>query len=99
MEYPTGDIKFSWKLNIINIKILSELFSIKKQQARLAQSVARETLNLKVVGSSPTSGFFFSRFDPSLNCSDNKFFLSGVRVRSVVSAPMRRGKQPRAGGQ
>jgi hypothetical protein len=26
--------------------------------ARLAQSVARETLNLKVVGSSPTSGFF-----------------------------------------
>jgi hypothetical protein len=26
------------------------------QQARLAQSVARETLNLKVVGSSPTSG-------------------------------------------
>jgi hypothetical protein len=29
------------------------------QQARLAQSVARETLNLKVVGSSPTSGFSF----------------------------------------
>jgi hypothetical protein len=29
------------------------------QQARLAQSVARETLNLKVVGSSPTSGFLF----------------------------------------
>jgi hypothetical protein len=28
-------------------------------QARLAQSVARETLNLKVVGSSPTSGFSF----------------------------------------
>jgi hypothetical protein len=27
--------------------------------ARLAQSVARETLNLKVVGSSPTSGFSF----------------------------------------
>ena len=33
--------------------------SIKQQQARLAQSVARETLNLKVVGSSPTSGFLF----------------------------------------
>ena len=32
---------------------------IKVQQARLAQSVARETLNLKVVGSSPTSGFLF----------------------------------------
>jgi hypothetical protein len=29
------------------------------QQARLAQSVARETLNLKVVGSSPTSGLSF----------------------------------------
>ncbi|KAF2850322.1 hypothetical protein T440DRAFT_468654 [Plenodomus tracheiphilus IPT5] len=33
--------------------------SSKHQQARLAQSVARETLNLKVVGSSPTSGSFF----------------------------------------
>ena len=34
-------------------------FLIKQQQARLAQSVARETLNLKVVGSSPTSGCVF----------------------------------------
>jgi hypothetical protein len=32
-------------------------FINQQQQARLAQSVARETLNLKVVGSSPTSGF------------------------------------------
>lgn len=32
---------------------------IKSAVARLAQSVARETLNLKVVGSSPTSGFVF----------------------------------------
>ena len=31
-----------------------------KKKARLAQSVARETLNLKVVGSSPTSGFPFA---------------------------------------
>lgn len=35
------------------------LSSSEAQQARLAQSVARETLNLKVVGSSPTSGFLF----------------------------------------
>jgi hypothetical protein len=34
------------------------LFSINNHdQAWLAQSVERETLNLKVVGSSPTSGF------------------------------------------
>lgn len=33
-----------------------------QQQARLAQSVARETLNLKVVGSSPTSGLQFISF-------------------------------------
>jgi hypothetical protein len=32
---------------------------IKKQKARLAQSVARETLNLKVEGSSPSSGYVF----------------------------------------
>ena len=41
--------------------------SIKTEQARLAQSVARETLNLKVVGSSPTSGlavFFLSFQNP-----------------------------------
>ena len=29
---------------------------LSSKKARLAQSVARETLNLKVVGSSPTSG-------------------------------------------
>jgi hypothetical protein len=41
--------------------------SNQQQQARLAQSVARETLNLKVVGSSPTSGFkqfFFAKGCP-----------------------------------
>jgi hypothetical protein len=40
-------------------------FINQQQQARLAQSVARETLNLKVVGSSPTSGFkqFFFAHD------------------------------------
>ena len=40
---------------MLGYKITLKCISI-KQQARLAQSVARETLNLKVVGSSPTSG-------------------------------------------
>jgi hypothetical protein len=41
------------------------------QQARLAQSVARETLNLKVVGSSPTSGFSFcNAFGPGTVMED-----------------------------
>ena len=31
----------------------------KEEHARLAQSVERETLNLKVVGSTPTSGYTF----------------------------------------
>ena len=36
---------------------------LKRQSARLAQSVEHETLNLRVVGSSPTLGvIFFSRF-------------------------------------
>ena len=44
-----------------DVRYCKNLFSpIKVQQARLAQSVARETLNLKVVGSSPTSGFPFA---------------------------------------
>jgi hypothetical protein len=41
--------------NITALQVLP--FINQQQQARLAQSVARETLNLKVVGSSPTSGF------------------------------------------
>jgi hypothetical protein len=41
--------------NMGALQVLS--FINQQQQARLAQSVARETLNLKVVGSSPTSGF------------------------------------------
>ena len=32
------------------------------KQARLAQSVEHETLNLRVVGSSPTLGEFFFKF-------------------------------------
>jgi hypothetical protein len=43
--------------NPLSIEVKQQLSS---QQARLAQSVARETLNLKVVGSSPTSGFYFA---------------------------------------
>ena len=35
-------------------------------EARLAQSVEHETLNLRVVGSSPTLGATFCRFSPSL---------------------------------
>ena len=46
-------------------------------QARLAQSVERETLNLNVVGSSPTLGgifFLSSSIDISLS-TDNILFL------------------------
>jgi hypothetical protein len=40
----------------VYIFVVKAYISIKQQQARLAQSVARETLNLKVEGSSPSSG-------------------------------------------
>jgi hypothetical protein len=50
--------------------------------ARLAQSVARETLNLKVVGSSPTSG-------SSLFAGAR---LSAVDLVVVVVVMMRRGR-------
>ena len=43
---------------MLGYKITLKCISI-KQQARLAQSVARETLNLKVEGSSPSLGFLF----------------------------------------
>ena len=40
--------------------IISEIFAEYFSLARLAQSVERETLNLNVVGSSPTLGVCFS---------------------------------------
>ena len=55
MEKPT-QCSVIW--NYVHMKGLF-FHQIKQQQARLAQSVARETLNLKVVGSSPTSGCSF----------------------------------------
>ncbi len=66
--------------------------SIQYQQARLAQSVARETLNLKVVGSSPTSGcYFFSCSNPVavvvVKIWVDKIFAGqceGLSVRSLV---------------
>ena len=47
----------------IKARIFHQSSTTIAQQARLAQSVARETLNLKVVGSSPTSGFSFAFVD------------------------------------
>ncbi len=40
--------------------IIAEIYEEKFSLARLAQSVERETLNLNVVGSSPTLGVSFS---------------------------------------
>ena len=55
-------------------------------QARLAQSVERETLNLNVVGSSPTLGgnLFFSMFLPSLSRS----FLTVQAEKSQLTSPL-----------
>ena len=62
--------------------------SNQQQQARLAQSVARETLNLKVVGSSPTSGLPFCLESIAfalhvVEISMDEFLLVAVRWRSV----------------
>lgn len=78
MEKPT-QCSVIW--NYVHMKGLF-FHQIKQQQARLAQSVARETLNLKVVGSSPTSGCSF--FAQKLRGSEwwlsscQIFFPSGI---------------------
>ena len=51
--------------------------------ARLAQSVEHETLNLRVVGSSPTSGAAFFFLSPFVSKNLNMFSLS---VKSIPSA-------------
>ena len=57
---------FKWYVfSIVFIDLLYVLYNFitQPQRARLAQSVEHETLNLRVVGSSPTSGvvlFFLS---------------------------------------
>ncbi|KAK3314004.1 hypothetical protein B0H66DRAFT_567580 [Apodospora peruviana] len=64
----------------------------KTQYARLAQSVERETLNLKVVGSTPTSGSIPVHYRPSLfwtlPCLVFLSFQAGlVSVCVVVNTP------------
>jgi hypothetical protein len=70
---PCG--KISLKQNTNNIIILKSELTRTSCQARLAQSVEHETLNLRVVGSSPTLGAFFFLF----------FYLVGS-VRSASSS-------------
>jgi hypothetical protein len=62
-----------------------ETSSNQQRQARLAQSVARETLNLKVVGSSPTSGFkqFFFAHARSLSRWGGGEWTEDFRVNAV----------------
>ena len=52
------------------------------QQARLAQSVEHETLNLRVVGSSPTLGAIF--FTPSPSISSFSSFWLDTHARTVL---------------
>ena len=54
--------------------------------ARLAQSVERQTLNLVVVGSSPTVGVFLLLFTKSAN---QLYFLPVYRIRFKFKAVMR----------
>jgi hypothetical protein len=52
--------KFSVKLDVVeDLWTISYFSGDTNNKARLAQSVERETLNLKVVGSTPTSGYTF----------------------------------------
>ena len=78
------------------------------QQARLAQSVERETLNLNVVGSSPTLGTTFFKllsvghFHPTWNWVLLFSLFEKVRIGPVVRIPRfhrgGRGSIPRCGG-
>ena len=75
--------------------------SNQQQQARLAQSVARETLNLKVVGSSPTSGcsFCLESIAFALHVVEilvNEFLLVAVRVKVCALLARKVGQVRRA---
>ena len=47
--------------------------------ARLAQSVEHETLNLRVVGSSPTLGAFFCRVEHQPRTAEYQSFCTGAQ--------------------
>ena len=59
----------SWVLPSLSVALISFVFGVVVYQPRLAQSVEHETLNLRVVGSSPTSGAMLLFFFP------HQFFL------------------------
>ena len=52
------EIAACWRQNVLT-DIVQRIFSLLSLSARLAQSVEHETLNLRVVGSSPTLGVNF----------------------------------------
>ena len=56
-----GNHSPDWLCNIVHL-IRQEKQIRRYQLAGLAQSVERETLNLKVAGSTPAFGFFFDFF-------------------------------------
>ena len=56
------------------------LVQIQRNKARLAQSVERETLNLKAAGSTPALGLFF-RFC----CFNESYLLSIANVLTLLS--------------
>ena len=66
-DYRIGTFEETVVLNYLRLKIsYNSAATCQYNSARLAQSVEHETLNLRVVGSSPTLGayiqFFFSSY-------------------------------------
>ena len=97
MQHDTVSQRFSlhernWVIGFS--RFFANLVSKTNDQAWLAQSVEHETLNLRVVGSSPTLGVFYlvSFSNSNLQVNNSLLLLIGLhKRRCIIKSPARSG--------